>query len=36
MREKLRSGSAEVKAALSRQGRYNEITENTRVKEVRI
>jgi hypothetical protein len=34
--EKLRSGSAEVKAALSRQGRYNEITENMRIKEVRI
>jgi hypothetical protein len=34
--EKLRSGSAEVKAALSRQGRYTEISENLRVKEVRI
>jgi len=34
--EKLRSGSAEVKAALSRQGRYTEITGNMRVKEVRI
>ncbi|MEU0521913.1 IS1634 family transposase, partial [Streptosporangium sp. NPDC006007] len=34
--EKLRSGSAEVKAALSRQGRYTEITENMRVKEVRV
>jgi hypothetical protein len=34
--EKLRSGSAEVKAALSRQGRYTEIAENMRVKEVRI
>jgi hypothetical protein len=34
--EKLRSGSAEVKAALSRQGRYTEITENMRIKEVRI
>src|SRR6266571_9209835 len=34
--EKLRSGSAEVKAALSRQGRYTDIAGNTRVKEVRI
>ncbi|MCX5215488.1 IS1634 family transposase [Kitasatospora sp. NBC_00240] len=34
--EKLRSGSPEVKAALSRQGRYSEITGNMRVKEVRI
>jgi hypothetical protein len=34
--EKLRSGSPEVKAALSRQGRYTEIAENMRVKEVRI
>jgi hypothetical protein len=34
--EKLRSGSPEVKAALSRQGRYGEITGNMRVKEVRI
>jgi hypothetical protein len=34
--EKLRSGSAEVTAALSRQGRYTEITGNMRVKEVRI
>jgi DDE family transposase len=34
--EKLRSGSAEVKAALSRQGRYTEIAGNMRVKEVRI
>ena len=34
--EKLRSGSAEVKAALSRQGRYTEIAENMRVKQVRI
>jgi hypothetical protein len=34
--EKLRSGTPEVKAALSRQGRYTEITENMRVKEVRI
>jgi hypothetical protein len=34
--EKLRSGSAEAAAALSRQGRYQEITGNLRVKEVRI
>ncbi|MFJ1709946.1 IS1634 family transposase [Kitasatospora sp. NPDC088346] len=34
--EKLRSGSPEVKATLSRQGRYSEITGNMRVKEVRI
>jgi hypothetical protein len=34
--EKLRPGSPEVKAALSRQGRYTEIAENMRVKEVRI
>lgn len=34
--EKLRSGSAEVKAALSRQGRYTQIAENMRVKQVRI
>jgi transposase len=34
--EKLRSGSPEVKAALSRQGRYTEISGNMRVKEVRI
>jgi hypothetical protein len=34
--EKLRSGSAEVKAALSRQGRYTEIISNMRIKEVRI
>lgn len=34
--EKLRSGSAQVKAALSRQGRYTEISGNMRVKEVRI
>jgi DDE family transposase len=33
---KLRSGSAEVKAALSRQGRYTDIAGNMRVKEVRI
>jgi hypothetical protein len=34
--EKLRSGSAEAAAALSRQGRYQEVAENLRVKEVRI
>ena len=34
--EKLRSGSAEAAAALSRQGRYQEITANLRVKEVKI
>ncbi|MDA0639536.1 IS1634 family transposase [Nonomuraea ferruginea] len=34
--EKLRSGSDEVKAALSRQGRYTEISGNMRIKEVRI
>jgi transposase len=34
--EKLRSGSAEVKAALSRQGRYTEISGNMRIKEIRI
>ena len=34
--EKLRSGSAEAKAALSRQGRYQQVTDNLRVKEVRI
>jgi hypothetical protein len=34
--EKLRSGSAEATAALSRQGRYQEISGNLRVKEVRI
>jgi hypothetical protein len=34
--EKLRSGSAEAAAALSRQGRYQEITGNLRVKEVKI
>ncbi|WP_327115706.1 IS1634 family transposase [Nocardia sp. NBC_01730] len=34
--EKMRSGSEEVKAAMSRQGRYLEIAENMRVKEVRI
>src|SRR6266516_4786989 len=34
--EKLRSGSAEAAAALSRQGRYQEVTGHLRVKEVRI
>jgi len=34
--EKLRSGSAEVKAALSRQGRYATVRENLQVKEVNI
>jgi hypothetical protein len=34
--EKLRSGSAEAQAALSRQGRYQDVTGNLRVKEVRI
>jgi Transposase DDE domain len=34
--ERLRSGSAEAAAALSRQGRYQEVTANLRVKEVRI
>ena len=34
--ERLRSGSAEAKAALSRQGRYAEVAGNLRVKEVKI
>ena len=34
--ERLRSGSPEADAALSRQGRYQEVAENLRVKEVRI
>ena len=34
--EKLRSGSAEAKAALSRAGRYQEVAGNLQVKEVRI
>jgi hypothetical protein len=34
--EKLRSGSAEAAAALSRQGRYQVVAGNLRVKEVRI
>jgi hypothetical protein len=36
MEEKLRSGSAEATAALSPQGRYQEVAANLRVKEVRI
>jgi hypothetical protein len=34
--EKLRSGSAEADAALSRQGRYQDVAANLRVREVRI
>jgi Transposase DDE domain len=34
--EKLRSGSAEAQAALSRQGRYTTVTGNLQVKEVRL
>ncbi|HEX3513754.1 MAG TPA: transposase [Trebonia sp.] len=34
--EKLRSGSAEAAAALSRQGRYQEVAANLRIKELRI
>jgi len=34
--EKLRSGSAEATAALSRQGRYQDVAGNLRVKEVKI
>jgi hypothetical protein len=34
--EKLRSGSAETTAALSRQGRYSHVRDNLQVKEVRI
>ena len=34
--EKLRSGSAEARAALTRAGRYQEVAGNLRVKEVRI
>jgi Transposase DDE domain len=34
--EKLRSGSAEASAALSRQGRYKDVAGNLKVKEVRI
>ena len=34
--EKLRSGSVEARAALSRQGRYTDVRANLRVKEVKI
>ena len=34
--EKLRSGSAEAAAALSRQGRYKDVAQNLKVNEVRI
>jgi len=34
--EKLRSGSAEAIAAMARQGRYQDVTANLRVKEVKI
>jgi hypothetical protein len=34
--EKLRSGSAEATAALARQGRYQQVAENLRVKQVRL
>ena len=34
--EKLRSGSAEATAALSRQGRYQHVRDNLQVKEVKI
>src|SRR6266511_2115081 len=34
--EKLRSGSHDAKAALSRQGRYQDVAANLRIKEVRI
>jgi len=34
--EKLRSGSAEADAALSRQGRYQDVAANLKVKEVRV
>jgi Transposase DDE domain len=34
--EKLRSGSAEAAAAMARQGRYQEVSTNLRVKEVKI
>ena len=34
--EKLRSDCPEIKAALSRQGRYTDIAENMRVKEVKV
>ena len=34
--EKLRSGSPEATAALSRQGRYQQVAQNLRVKEVKV
>ncbi len=34
--EKLRSGSAEAAAAMARQGRYQDVTANLRVKQVKI
>jgi len=34
--EKMRSGSAEASAAMARQGRYQDVTTNLRVKEVKI
>ena len=34
--EKLRSGSTEAQAALSRQGRYRTLADNMRIKEVRV
>jgi DDE family transposase len=34
--EKLRSGSADAQAALSRQGRYKDVAQNLKVKEVKI
>ena len=34
--EKLRSGSAEAIAAMARQGRYQDVATNLRVKEVKI
>jgi Transposase DDE domain len=34
--EKIRSGTPDVKAALSRQGRYTEVRDNLQVKEVRL
>jgi|SRR5690349_10506718 len=34
--EKLRSDSPQIKAAVSRQGRYTDITDNMRVKEVKV
>ena len=34
--EKLRSGSAQAKAALARQGRYQQVRDNLRVKEVKV